>query len=245
MSGTVLFLGGNGHAAARLEPARRALRARSEPFELIDLPYPPADSFDELLERLAESVERSGSTGSTRLIYATGIGGLVALAQRVRGAWLDMPLLLQGAVLWGLEQRMFPKLMRIGPAPYLLAALLRTSPIRRRFVKKHFLREHDATFVQAFFDGYGDAQSFASWFDWLRPELLRRLERDLAGRPDLLQDVSAWWGGRDTVVGVEELHRTEAALGIRVPCTVMPDWGHYPMIDDPDGWVEELARVVA
>ena len=246
MSSEVVFLGGNGHASARLDPARAALREVPEAaaLRLVDLEYPSAQSFDELLEGLAARVDELG-LGGRATIYATGIGGLVALAQRARGVWTDVPLLLQGAVLWGLERRLFPRLMRIGPAPYALAALLKSGPIRRRFARKHFLVQHDAEFRERFFAGYGSAESFASWFRWLRPELLRRLERDFGARPEALEGVRAWWGGRDTVVGVEELERTEQALGVRVPCRVVPEWGHYPMIDDPTGWVRELARDVA
>lgn len=242
----VLFLGGNGHAAARLEPARASLLQlpKQRRFRLTDLEYPRASSFDELLDRLAADADAAGLSEHTT-VYATGIGGLVALAQRARGVWTDVPLLMQGAVLWGLEQRTFPKLMRIGPAPYLLAALLRNGRVQRRFAHKHFLVPHDERFLQRFFAGYGDAASFAGWFDWLSPALLRRLETAFAERPEALRGVRAWWGGRDSVVGVEELERTEAALGMTIPCTVHAGWGHYPMIDDPDGWVAELDRALA
>src|SRR5262245_28701084 len=110
----VLFLGGNGHCAARLHPARAALRERAEemgapPFELRDTAYPGfegrlrASSLREFLDvvrdRLLEATE--GSQGAT-LVYGTGIGALLALCLRARGELRDRRLLFQAPVLWGL-----------------------------------------------------------------------------------------------------------------------------------------------
>jgi pimeloyl-ACP methyl ester carboxylesterase len=135
--------------------------------------------------------------------------------------------------------------MRFPGLPRLLAAAFRLGVVRRRFVARHFLKEHPREFIDAFFAGYHDAGAFASWFDWLRPGLLRRLEGEIARSPAALEGVEAWWGGRDHVVTVEELRHTERALGVSVPLRVFPQWGHYPMIDDPEGWVAEVERVVA
>jgi hypothetical protein len=241
----VLFLGGNGHAPVRLEPARRALAERGEPFELRDCPYPLGSSFEGMLDELEVAIDAWHTEHDTRLVYATGIGALVALALRARGALLDTDVVLQGGVLWGLEQRWFPRLMRLGPMPRLLAVALRLPATRRRFVTKHFEHAPEPAFQRAFFDGYDDADAFATWFGWLTPALLRRLEHELPARPGALERLEAWWGGRDRVVSLEELRVTERALGVTLPVRDFAAWGHYPMIDDPDGWVEELARAVA
>jgi hypothetical protein len=241
----VLFLGGNGHAPVRLEPARRALAERGGPFELRDCPYPLGSSFEGMLDELEFVIDAWRAEHETRLVYATGIGALVALALRARGALLDTDVVLQGGVLWGLEQRWFPRLMRLGPMPRLLAVALRLPATRRRFVTKHFERPPHPDLQRAFFDGYGDAGAFATWFAWLTPDLLRRLERDLPARAGALDRLEAWWGARDRVVSLEELRVTERALRVTLPVREFATWGHYPMIDDPEGWVEELARAVA
>jgi hypothetical protein len=238
---TVLFLGGNGHAPVRLEPAREALAAQGHGFTIRDLAYPSAGSFDELLRGLA--FEAEGHDPGT-LVYATGIGALVGLALRARGALLDRPLLLQGGVLWGLERRWFPRVMRVPPLPLVLAAAFRVGLVQRRFARRHFVRRPPAALLEGFFGGYRDARAFSVWFEWLGPGLLRRLERELPGTPGALDRLFAWWGGRDEVVGVDELRVTEGALGIRIPLRTFPVWGHYPMIDDPQGWVQEVGRAV-
>lgn len=240
----VLYLGGNGHAPIRLEPVDGVLRRLGEPFALHELAYPPASSWEGFLAALGAAAGELERTHAAAPVYATGIGALVALALRARGALLGHPLILQGGVLWGLEQRLFPRLMRLPGLPELLAAGFRTSPFRRRFARRHFLREHPPAFLEAFFDGYRDVRAFSAWFDWLRPGLLRALEKELPATPGALEGIEAWWGARDTVVGVEELRVTERALGVEIPLRLFPEWGHYPMIDDPGGWVAEVRRVV-
>lgn len=243
-SPSVLLLPGNGHHPVRLEGARATLRSRGAPFELAELAYPRADSFDALLESLAVSTEAWGAGRPLAPVYATGIGGLVALSLRARGALLGRPLVLQGAVLWGLEGRLFPRVMRVGPMPRLLAAAFTLGAVRRHFARRHFLVPHDPDWTERFFAGYADAQAFADWFDWLTPRLLRELERELPRTPGALDDIEFWWGERDTVVGVEELRVSERALGTSFPLRTFPAWGHYPMCDDPEGWITEVSRVV-
>ncbi|MEO0652292.1 MAG: alpha/beta hydrolase [Planctomycetota bacterium] len=232
----VALLPGNGWADVRAEPARAALAAAGDPFALEVCSYPAAATFEELLTALDA---RLGACDPA-VVHATGIGGLVALALRARGHLRGRRLVLQGAVLWGLEQRRFPRLMRLPGMPRLLVAMLRTAPIRRRFARKHFLANHDAAFLERFFAGYADAGEFARWFAWLTPSLLRQLERELT--LEAMANLSAWWGELDHVVGLDELRQTERALGVTIPVQRFPDWGHYPMLDAPASWVKEVAR---
>ena len=52
---TVLFLGGNGHDPVRLDGARRALTLAGHPFDLVEIPYAKAPTYDALLCRLEET----------------------------------------------------------------------------------------------------------------------------------------------------------------------------------------------
>jgi hypothetical protein len=240
MQPSVIFLGGNGHCAARLDAARRLA-----PFALHDVPYPGfegrprAASLDAFLDAVAASVTPGA------LLYATGIGGLFAVCLRARGLFLDAPLLLQGPVLWGLERRLMPRLMRLGLARVLLRRLFASSPFQGWFVRRYFESPPPGPLRRAFFDGYHSCTAAADFFDWLIPDLLRRLEVELKARPGSLERITVWWGGRDRVVTLRELELTENALGVRWPVRTFPHWGHYPMIDDPDGWVRELGHALA
>lgn len=251
-------MGGNGHTAARLDPARRALaelaasRARP-PFAIFDVPYPGFDgrpragSFDEFLAAVAESIRgtRGGEEGAgSSLVYATGIGGLLALCLRARGELAGVPLLLQAPVLWGLARRLMPRVMRMGLAQVALRRAFASPLFQARFARKHFREPLDPGMRARFFEGYARCGALPDFFAWLTPALLRRLEADIAARPEALRQITAWWGERDTVVPVRELAWTEAALGVSWPVRLFPAWGHYPMIDDPPGWVRALADAV-
>jgi len=255
----VIFLGGNGHAGVRLDSARRALAeiagpSARPPFTIFDVPYPGfedrprADSFDEFLTAVAESIRASAREGDEgagpSLVYATGIGGLLALCLRARGDLTGIPILLQAPVLWGLARRLMPRVMRMGLAQVALRRAFASPRFQARFARKHFRVPPGPDVRAGFFEGYARCGALPDFFAWLTPALLRRLEADFAARPEALRGIEAWWGGRDTIVPARELAWTEAALGVTWPVRIFPAWGHYPMIDDPSGWVRALSDAV-
>ncbi|HSK79239.1 MAG TPA: alpha/beta hydrolase [Thermoanaerobaculia bacterium] len=246
----ISFLGGNGHCAARLDEARRHFSGvELAGAELIDTPYPGfegrprAESFEAFLDSVAAHL-REAAPG---LVYGTGIGGLLALCLRARGELSGIPLVFQGTVLWGLERRWMPRMMRLGLAQIALRRAFAAPAFQRRFARKHFTRPPSPGLLAAFFDGYARCTAAPDFFAWMTPALLRRLEAEIAARPEALADVRVWWGGLDRVVSPRELKWTEAALGpgARWPLRVFPAWGHYPMIDDPAGWAREISDAVA
>jgi pimeloyl-ACP methyl ester carboxylesterase len=253
-------MGGNGHAGDRLDPARRALAdltGSPPPFSLMDVPYPGfedrprAGSFDELLVAIAESIRSVAKDQRERgpalalvLIYATGIGGLLALCLRARGEIAEVPIIFQAPVLWGLEHRLMPRVMRLGLAQIALRRAFASSLFQARFARKHFRRPPDPDVRGRFFEGYARCSALPDFFAWLTPDLLRRLEADFAARPEALGRIAVWWGERDSIVPVKELAWTEAALGVTWPVRLFPAWGHYPMIDDPSSWVRALSDAV-
>jgi pimeloyl-ACP methyl ester carboxylesterase len=234
----VLFLGGNGHCAFRLAAARKA--AVRLGLTIDEVPYPgfegrpcPAD-LDSFLTETAHVLALAP------IVYATGIGGLLALCLRARGALRGRRLILQAPVLWGLEHRLMPRLMRLSPMRVAATRLLSFSPLQAAFVRRTFERPLGPDERRAFFEGYRRCRATARLFEWLTPAQLRGLERDFAADRTALDDIEVWWGGRDRVVTTEELRRTERALGVSWPLTTFPDWGHYPMIDAPDAWASAL-----
>ena len=240
----IVFLGGNGHCDARIAAARRALAAEDVQLDGARYPgfegRPRARDLDGFLGAVSEEMEPRTARAAPGLIYATGIGALVALGLRARGECLDVPLLLQAPVLWGLERRLMPRLMRYAPVRGAATRLFASPPFQRRFVRRYFTRPPSQEMQAAFFAGYAGCTAFADLFEWFGPSLLRHVEADLAGRPEAVRRVSVWWGGRDRVVTSDELRWTAAALGTTWPLRVFPDWGHYPMIDDPEGWARAL-----
>lgn len=250
----LLFVGGNGHARARLDGVREVLARPSErpPFLLVDVALPgfegrPAPaSLEDLTAALAEVVQAERDRGEAAL-YATGIGALLTVTAALEGKLPpDLPLIAQGAVLWGLERRRFPRLMRALPgASRGLGWLLRMPAIQRRFVRRHFRRALDDAERGTFFSGYAACPAFGRFFEWFTPAHLRRLEAWHAEHPERLDGLRFLWGARDSVVSLEEVDRSEAVLARSFTRRVLAEWGHYPMIDDPVDWVREVGREVA
>lgn len=240
----VSFLGGNGHCAARLAAARPYLSG----IELDDVPYPGfegrprAADLESFLRALAAHLQASAPAR----VYALGVGALLALCLRARGELAGIPLLLQGPILWGLERRAMPRLMRLGPAR-LLPRLFAARAFQGHFARKYFTHPPEGETRAAFFAGYARCPAASDLFTWLSPALLHALERDFAARPEALEKVGVWWGGRDRVVSPRELEVTVAALGLGDlwPLRMFADWGHYPMIDEPRAWAEALSDAVA
>lgn len=246
----VLFFGGNGHAAARLDAVQRVLAAApTPPFELASVPYPGFEGrprvpdFDAFLDATAAAV--TALRAPRTVLYATGVGGLLVLCLRARGALRDLPTLFQAPVLWGLERRWMPRLMRLGLAQLALRRAFRSPSFQRRFARKHFLRAPSPDTLRTFFGGYETCAALPDFFAWLTPALLRSLEAHFTTDAALLDHIHFLWGAKDTVVPPRELEWTERALGRTLDVTTFPEWGHYPMIDDPESWVREVSRVAS
>lgn len=245
----VLHFGGNGHAGWRLERARGALARRPGAPRLVDVPYPgfegrPAPAT--LGAFLDAAAGFCGSRPGAVAGYASGVGALVALGLRARGELAGVPLILQGPVLWGLRRRVFPRLMRaVPPARGLLQGLFALPLFQERFVRKQFRKPLVGAARREFFAGYARCAAFGAFFEWFTPGWLCGLERSFAARPGGVAGVTVWLGGRDAVVGAAEVEAAERALGVRWPVVVFPEWGHYPMIDEPEGWADALCDALA
>jgi pimeloyl-ACP methyl ester carboxylesterase len=247
---TVLHLGGNGHASIRLQRARQALADLEPSLALVDVPYPgferraARESFPAFLDDLVGFI--AGLPVAPLAVSASGIGALIALGLRAKGELAGVRLIFQGPVLWGLEQRQFPRLMRaIPPARMALKWAFGLAMIQARFTRKHFVQPQDPAFLDAFFQGYRDCSSFGDFFDWMAPSLLRSLESEFQAHPERLANIEVWVGGLDHVVGLDEVRLTEQSLGVSWPVVEFPTWGHYPMIDVPEEWADALARALA
>jgi pimeloyl-ACP methyl ester carboxylesterase len=246
----VVFFGGNGHCAARLNPARSALArkvgaGKCAPLEIEEVKYPgfegraPAATLEEFLAEAAKQAAQLVTPGST--LYATGAGGLFLLALRARDA-APGRIILQAPVLWGLEARRFPLWMRVPAAGAMVRAAMRLPPIRWWFSRKYFTGRVPGDVKRGFFRGYAKCPGFAKLFSWLEPAFLRDLEARFREKPSRLENIEVWWGSRDRVLTKAELVPTEAALGFKWPLREFPEWGHYPMIESPEEWISALGE---
>ncbi len=240
---TIAYLGGNGHGQVRLERAHGLLKSRVRLSEVLYPGFqggpPAAHDFAAFLS----SVEAELHLIEPDLVYATGVGGLVALCLRSEGR-LSAPLVLQGPVLWGLETRLMPRLMRRVPgAAAGLQNLFRNRLFRNWFGRRHFVVPLPGDTVARFYAGYDACPTLPAFFGWLTPDLLRRLETQYREHPERFREIRLWWGGKDRVVPLSDWDLTKERLGVDWPLEVFADWGHYPSLEHPEAWVEELIRV--
>jgi hypothetical protein len=156
----VLFFGGNGHAAARLAPARAVLdgMGKGAPFEIVEIPYPgfegrpSASDREAFLDACAGAASRWAARADV-LVYATGIGALFAVALRAQLRLAAHPVVLQSPVLWGLERRWMPRIARAGLAP-VIPRLFGWPAFQRHFLRRHFVAAPTRDLTAAFFEGY-------------------------------------------------------------------------------------------
>ena len=173
----IAFLGGNGHCAARLAAARSTCR-RSDPFRH-SVPRLRGPAAGPGLRGFPGGRGMHLREAAPHRVYAMGIGGLLALWFPGPRRALEIPLLLQAPILWGLERRLMPRVMRLGPARLLLTRLFASAPFQRHFVCQVLHPPPCPETVRAFFDGYARCAAAPDLFAWLTPALLRSLERDL------------------------------------------------------------------
>lgn len=90
---------------------------------------------------------------------------------------------------------------------------------------------------------WGTTAAVATWLPELVAPSVRSRSESPAAYRELAMPVVAIWGGRDTVT---PLAQGERLVGL-VPhgrLEVMPDVGHIPQIEDPDGFATLLVRVL-
>ncbi|MEZ6016763.1 MAG: hypothetical protein R3F49_16715 [Planctomycetota bacterium] len=244
MSRGPLFLGGLGHALCRLSPARAA--AREFGFDVKEVLYPgfegraPTPDMEAFLDSVELQVDIYRLSHKRRLMYATGFGALIALALRARGRFVELPLVFQGAVPWRTARALAGR----RDTAAALRAHLRQPDYQRRYTERHFQRTLEESEARAFFSGFSTCDLHETLFEWITPGWLADLEGRLAARPRALTGVTVWLGGRDTLVDPGELDAAEAALGTRWPRVTLEDWGHFPYLDDPLGWIEAIDRAM-
>lgn len=240
MDRPVLYLlAGNGGAADWWDDALPHFHHyRAQPVELPgfgDNPQPPCDD----LAACADALLAATQPGSA--IFAVGVNALVVLhaLQRRPGHFSRTVLLAPvGAFLW---QRRLPALMAPWPLRRLAHWLLGHRPhwLARRFSSQRW----SAAQYRRMGAGYRRCRAFLPYWDMVRADTALPLLEWIADPIELV------WGERDTLLSQRQATAWSAILA-RADLTIqsLPDWGHYPWIDDPAGfvrWLEQSAQSAA
>ena len=223
--------GGGGFRFARVQPhVPEGIR-----FEAVTLPGfggRPADPALRTLPDYAEALWREiEHLPRPIVVLGHGIGGSIAL-DMVQRHPIDA-LILHAPVGTRLEKRWFPRLMKPEPVRSLIKWGISSRVTRPLIGRRFFSRNVPVDYRNEFLDEYGRADSFSQMFDIITPEWWDGLEP--VALPALML-----WGENDRVLGADQVADYRALL----PDTwvdVVPDWGHFPMVEGP----AEYATVIA
>lgn len=238
---TVVAVHGNGGGGFRFARARDHVPGDVR-FEAITLPGfggRPADPALRDLPDYAEQLWREiEHLPRPLVVLGHGIGGSIAL-DMVQRHPVD-GLILHAPVGTRLDRRWFPRLMR----PEAVRRLIQwgiSSRLTRPVVGRRFFGSSvPDDYVARFLDEYGRADSFSQMFDIITSDWWEGLH------PVDLPAVMLW-GSRDRVLGADQLADYRELLP-RAATDVVPGWGHFPMVDDPETYatvIVEWARRLA
>lgn len=180
-------------------------------------------SLDELAGALIEMTPEKGE------IFACGVNALVALQAQVRkpGHFSKLILLAPvGAFLW---ERGFVKLMSLKPMRSMIHFLLRRYP--KVFRKKFSAQRWTDAQYDRMGEGYRKCRAFKAYFDFVKPWTALNLLEWVEGPVELI------WGSRDAVLDARQIVAWDSILPrAELRIQIREDWGHYPYIDDPEGF---------
>lgn len=236
MTVTVVAVHGNGGGSFRFSRLPDPLAPGVE-LRAVDLPgfggtpigadVATLDDYGRHLRALLDDAPRP------RVLLGHGIGGSLALsALQGHDAAAD-GLVLHAPVGADLDDRWFPRLMRPRPVRTAVKRAIAAPPTRWALRSRLFAPGVPPEFADHFLAEYRRCAAFELMFDLLTPEWFASL-RPVSTPAVLL------WGERDRVLR----HGQADAFDPLVPGArrrVVPAWGHFPMVDDPEGYADVVA----
>ncbi len=230
--------GGGGYRFHRVEP----YIPRDLQFFAVTLPgfgFSAKDPGIQSLQGFAEWLRQNVVSGAPRPCYLLGhgIGGSIAceylqhFSDSVDGVILHAPV---GA---HLEQRWFPRLMRLpGMRPlaqHLLSAPLLTPLWQRLLFRKPVPRD----VLRRFFAEYRACKVFGELFNWIDASWFRTL------RP-MPTPAVILWGEKERVLRSGQAASFEALFPAHHRILVS-DWDHFPMLETPSHYAQVLLDCIA
>ncbi len=241
MTITIIAIHGNGGGAFRFDlvpelPMPVTLVAMTLPgFQQRRLPAGPVtlETFTSAVADAVASVRNEDPAGKIVLL-GHGIGGSIALDAVARRPSLARGLILVSPVGVKLDERLFPKVMA-RPAVRKAAKTIISSLLMQATAGRFLFRPAPRPFAKRFLAEYANAEAFEVMFDLLTSDWFD-------GLPAVEVPVAIVWGGRDRVLDVDHVEAYEAAIADtrRIVCA---EWGHYPMIEQPEEFATAIAEI--
>ena len=229
-------MAGNGGNAARWEqlpvPLAEGVQLRGVQLPGFDgrpLPH-PNPTVDDFAGWLAEDINKRDRP---RVLFGTGIGGSIGL-QAAQSANLADGYIFHSPVGPNLDTRLLPKLMK--PRP-LRSAVKKTigGPAGRLLLRRRYRDRLSPEIIDDFAQGYLTCDAFEVLWDVLDAEWFTSLQ-------PIAEPAILLWGGKDAVLGTDLAEGFKSVLP-DAEVVVEPDWGHYPMLENPTEFAAAIASI--
>ncbi|MEM8532682.1 MAG: alpha/beta hydrolase [Chloroflexota bacterium] len=235
---TIVALHGNGGGAfrfARVQP----FVPETVGFHALTLPGFANKPRDRSLQTLRDYAThlRSDIAALPRpiVLLGHGIGGSIALEFIQHHAEDIDALILHAPVGTRLDSRLFPKVMAF-PGMRTLGQQVLSSPLTRPVWKRLFFSQQvPVDFSNRFFAEYRQCTVFSQMFDLITPKWFQSL------RPIDIPS-ALLWGERERVLKVDHVCDYQALLPNHT-VRIVPNWDHFPMIEEPEAYAQEIAQL--
>lgn len=237
---TVLAIHGNGGGAFRfsLVPELSGCRPITlQPmtlpgFQGRPLPVGPVDmsTFTDAVRKALAGIE------GRKVLLGHGIGGSIALDVVANDPDAADGLILLSPVGVKLDERLFPRIMA-NPRIRRAAKAIISSTVMQATAGRFLFRGAPRPFAKRFLAEYGNAEAFEIMFDLLDAAWFD-------GLPPVRVPVAIVWGAKDRVLDVSHVEAYEQAI----PDTrriIRAQWGHYPMIEQPEDFAAAVAEIAS
>ena len=240
MSTTIIAIHGNGGGAFRfslvpeLAPPAKLQAITLPGFQGRVLPEGTVtiETFATAVRNAIAGVRAADPTG-TIVLLGHGIGGSIALDVVAHDASVADGLILLSPVGVKLDERWFPKVMSKPPIRKAAKAII-SSPVMQATAGRFLFKPAPRPFAKRFLAEYANAEAFEVMFDLLNADWFESL-------PPVGIPVAIVWGGNDRVLDVSHVEAYEEAIA-DTRRIVRDDWGHYPMIEQPEDFASAVAE---
>ena len=164
-----------------------------------------------------------------------GLGGVFVLEFLQKYEYLINGVILHSIVGANLNKRIFPKLMKLPKAAFLIKSLIASPVFRPIISRKLFQTKIDSNYEKLFFEAFGKCGVFENMFQIINYSWFQSLSK--IHLPTIFL-----WGEKDWILKPNEIRELQS-LFPNSSKLIIPDWDHFPMIDKPESYVYQITRI--
>ena len=166
-----------------------------------------------------------------------GLGGVFVLEFLQQYAHLVDGVILHSIVGANLNKRIFPKIMKLPKIAFLVKNLIASPLFRPIISKKFFQNKIDANYEKKFFEAFGNCEAFENMFQIINYSWFKALS-------PINLPTTFLWGEKDWILKPKEINELQN-LFPNSSKFIVPDWDHFPMIDQPDNYAIEITQIAS